>query len=102
VILTNYYLHRGETAYFGWGIQRALGGHYKSHLENGIQRIDETEEIAVEKQAANGNSQTPLVVEYHKPKHWIWFTADTKYWRELGFLAGVIQLCAASIFWIAG
>jgi hypothetical protein len=33
---------------------------------------------------------------------WIWFTTDARYWREIGFVAAVIQCCAALIFWISG
>jgi hypothetical protein len=72
-------------------------------VENGVMEIDETEQ-SEKNTTVNGdlsNSQSQLV-EHHKPKHWIWFTSNTKYWRELGFLAGVIQLCAATIFWTAG
>jgi hypothetical protein len=36
------------------------------------------------------------------PRKWIWFTTDPKYWTELGFLAGFVQLWAATIFWISG
>ncbi|KAH0581938.1 hypothetical protein H2248_011608 [Termitomyces sp. 'cryptogamus'] len=35
-------------------------------------------------------------------KQWIWFTMDTKYFHELGFLAAFFQLLAASVFWISG
>jgi hypothetical protein len=37
-----------------------------------------------------------------KEKKWIWFSADPKYWHEVGFLAAWFQLCAATIFWISG
>ncbi|KAF5383151.1 hypothetical protein D9615_005011 [Tricholomella constricta] len=38
-----------------------------------------------------------------KPEtHWIWFSTDTRYFHELGFLAAFVQLWAATIFWISG
>lgn len=33
---------------------------------------------------------------------WVWFSTDTKYWHELGFLAAFSQFCGATIFWISG
>jgi hypothetical protein len=49
------------------------------------------------------NGGTPVKVE-KKPmaEKWIWWSTETKYWHELGFLASVIQFCGASIFWISG
>ena len=78
---------------------------YKSHTENGVRQVDDTEELEKpSNRETNGNAAKaePPLVEQHKPRRWIWFTSSTTYWHELGFLAGVIQLCAATIFWIAG
>lgn len=35
-------------------------------------------------------------------KKWVWFSLDTKYFHELGFLGAFFQLCGATIFWISG
>ncbi|KDR68383.1 hypothetical protein GALMADRAFT_104940 [Galerina marginata CBS 339.88] len=35
-------------------------------------------------------------------KKWIWFSTDSKYFHELGFLAAFFQLLGATIFWISG
>ena len=33
-----------------------------------------------------------------EPQKWIWWGSR---WKEIGFLASAIQLCSASVFWIA-
>lgn len=35
-------------------------------------------------------------------KKWVWFSLDTKYFHELGFLGAFFQFCGATIFWISG
>ncbi|KAJ7598488.1 hypothetical protein C8J56DRAFT_848328 [Mycena floridula] len=74
--------NRDDTVNFGWGVEKAL---YPDS------------EAAVD---------TPPVSEKEPTvptrRQWKWFSTDRKYWHEFGFLAAFAQLCAASIFWIAG
>ncbi|KAJ3998093.1 hypothetical protein F5050DRAFT_1873318 [Lentinula boryana] len=78
--------NRGETANFGWGVRRALGQENASD-SNGY--------------AVNSSSEGKAGNLKHQRK-WIWFSSDSKYWHELGFLAAFAQFWAATIFWISG
>ncbi|KIK70293.1 hypothetical protein GYMLUDRAFT_150661, partial [Collybiopsis luxurians FD-317 M1] len=73
--------NRGDAVNFGWGVKRAFEG----------ETSDDSD--------ASGD---PGPETTRRNKKWIWFSTDTKYWHELGFLAAFFQLCGASIFWISG
>jgi len=89
--------NRGDAAHFGYECREAA-----SEMERalGFKTKDikpDPEEADMEKNGASGK-------DMHKIPHkkWIWFSTDTKYFHELGFLAAFWQLIAASIFWISG
>jgi hypothetical protein len=80
--------NRSDTVNFGWAV-RELGGYgqIRSDLEEGLSSGDEAE---------------PNEKGERRKQKWIWFTTDTKYFHELGFLAAFTQVWAATIFWISG
>lgn len=79
--------NRDDAANFGWGVETAF--RHNSGDEQGLTHVSST--------------QSDTSTEPAKPtRQWTWFTLDTKYWHELGFLAAFSQLCAATIFWISG
>ncbi|RXW12423.1 hypothetical protein EST38_g13430 [Candolleomyces aberdarensis] len=45
---------------------------------------------------------SPHPPELSLKRRWIWFSTDTKYLREVGFLAAAFQMLGATIFWISG
>jgi hypothetical protein len=75
--------NRGDTADFGWGVKMLLEG---------------------EPAPNTSESSSPGSEKANSPpkKKWIWFSADRKYFHELGFLAAFVQYWAATIFWISG
>ncbi|TFK47152.1 hypothetical protein OE88DRAFT_820311 [Heliocybe sulcata] len=87
--------NRSNTVYFGWGLDQVLHRHPLDLERTGTYRdwaeIDHS-----------NNSPGSITATPPGSRKWIWWTTDTKYWHELGFLAGFAQLCAATIFWISG
>ncbi|KAF7338729.1 hypothetical protein MSAN_02195100 [Mycena sanguinolenta] len=73
--------NRGDVAQFGWNVEMLL------HHEKGKTPS-----------STPGSEQPPVVLT----KKWIWFSADGKYFHELGFVAAFVQFWAATIFWISG
>ncbi|KZS93206.1 hypothetical protein SISNIDRAFT_550190 [Sistotremastrum niveocremeum HHB9708] len=85
--------NRNDAAYFGQSVEKFARAKYHPDVTGKGFRfavLDEVISIAT-KEGASPVDHT-----------WIWFTLDTKYWREIGFVAGFTQLCAASIFWTSG
>lgn len=83
----------GDNAvYFGWGIQQIF-----RHKRMNVEKADTYRDWA-EVDSSGGNSPERPGSE----KKWIWWTTDTKYWYQIGFLAGFAQMWAATIFWISG
>jgi len=75
--------NRSNVVNFGWGVKKTLNLTPSSAEEGATPGSEESDE------------RPP-------PRQWIWFSSDSKYWHELGFLAAFFQMCAATIFWIAG
>jgi len=75
--------NRGESAYFG--------GSFDQAIHHGVILRNDKGVTTISSQKTTGH-----------PQGWIWFTTDTRYWHEIGFVAGVIQCCGALIFWISG
>ncbi|KAF9496325.1 hypothetical protein BDN71DRAFT_762931 [Pleurotus eryngii] len=74
--------NRDDAANFGWSIERTL--------TTGLRRSSPSSD-----ESLNSNPKLPK-------RQWKWFTTDSKYWHELGFLAAFVQFWAATIFWISG
>ena len=55
-----------------------------------------------EKLGSARNSEEGLMEKGIPRKKWVWFSLQSQYFHELGFLAALIQFCGATIFWIAG
>lgn len=79
--------NRDDTVRFGWSVSHAL--HRSSTLEQNGKNMEP-------KNINNEEEQKP------PPRRWVWFSLDTQYFHEMGFLAAFFQLCAASVFWISG
>ncbi|KZT25040.1 hypothetical protein NEOLEDRAFT_1066131 [Neolentinus lepideus HHB14362 ss-1] len=84
--------NRSNTVYFGWGIEQVL-----QHRPVDVEQAGTYSDWAEIDHSDDTSGPAPP-----GQRKWIWWTTDTKYWRELGFLAGFVQLCAATIFWISG
>ncbi|KAF9566559.1 hypothetical protein CPC08DRAFT_101843 [Agrocybe pediades] len=83
--------NRNDAATFGSNVKQALspsksGGSEKRPITNNN----------------NNNSESQPHFSEENGQRWIWFSADPKFFYEVGFLAGFFQLLAASIFWISG
>lgn len=75
--------NRDDVANFGWGVHQALHD----------RKFDEED----------GTPNSEKQADAKEPRRmWKWYSLDTKYFHEVGFLAAFAQLCAASIFWISG
>jgi len=72
-----------DEAFLGWAVWRALRGTPEEATNESETQPD-------------GNGQQPQKPEWH------WLPPRRNYWHDIGFLAALIQLCAATIFWIAG
>ncbi|KAF8067813.1 hypothetical protein FPV67DRAFT_1669692 [Lyophyllum atratum] len=79
--------NREDAAEFGWNVRQYL--HHPKSSNPDHERPSSSD---------RDKSEYPG----KPPTRWIWFSADTKYLHELGFLAAFSQLCAATIFWISG
>ncbi|KAL0958028.1 hypothetical protein HGRIS_000203 [Hohenbuehelia grisea] len=98
--------NRDDTANFGWGVETSLRArtrpsrdHEKSRIGNPKDSSSRTQDLDPDSDSGPADSDTGL----EKPaRRWKWFSADPKYWRELGFLAAAVQCAAATIFWISG
>lgn len=73
--------NRDNTVDFGWAVQQIPPLH-DAQLENG---------------SATSAANSVTDSEGNKPpeRKWIWFSTNTNYWHELGFLAAFVQLCGA-------
>ncbi|KAF8869391.1 hypothetical protein BD779DRAFT_1614490 [Infundibulicybe gibba] len=68
--------NRDDVANFGWGVHQAL---------------------------RSGKLAKKMAYRTQRSRRMCrWYSFDTKYFHEVGFLAAFFQLCAASIFWISG
>ncbi|KZT41793.1 hypothetical protein SISSUDRAFT_1042305 [Sistotremastrum suecicum HHB10207 ss-3] len=87
--------NRNVEAYFGRSIRGVRGAGYARHSQDtDTERPFTTLEQGISKEDANSLNE-------HGDK-WIWFSTDRKYLHEIGFLAALIQLCGASVFWVSG
>ncbi|KAF8156823.1 hypothetical protein B0H34DRAFT_675223 [Crassisporium funariophilum] len=87
--------NRDDTENFGWNVEHAFHHDPKKVIIGKHGPIGTPTDDNLEVQ--------PLEVKHTKPeKTWIWFSADPRYWRELGFLAAFWQLFGATVFWISG
>ncbi|KDQ54578.1 hypothetical protein JAAARDRAFT_160654 [Jaapia argillacea MUCL 33604] len=93
--------NRSNTVAFGWGVEQVLRGR-KPDIES---KGNGHKSLVLEESNSPGPSNNHVNSESNPSRparKWVWWTTDTKYWHELGFLAGFVQLCAATIFWISG
>ncbi|KAJ3508693.1 hypothetical protein NLJ89_g5616 [Agrocybe chaxingu] len=85
--------NRDDRANFGWGISIHHPSTDNAVLNNGQPYKPSGDPFkfdSLEEKRVSGD------------KKWIYFPANSKYWREMGFLAAFFQLIGATIFWISG
>jgi len=92
--------NRDDTASFGWSVKTAFQGHHSDDA------ITTGRRGASDSQSGNtleARTASTKIDDEGQPKmKWVWFSADPRYFHELGFLAAFFQLLGASIFWISG
>lgn len=115
--------NREDVAGFGWGVKQVFRGtkkeaslttdnvvndleaqlHVPSSSSNDTRTLasqEKTKEFGDSSEASSLTFTGTLPPHLHKK--WIWFSLDTKYFHEIGFLAAFFQFWAATIFWISG
>ncbi|KAF1974774.1 hypothetical protein BU23DRAFT_90715 [Bimuria novae-zelandiae CBS 107.79] len=108
-------VNENRTACFGWALERALSSDSEKASVDGLHlRPTESHCTHHHKNRRNlvgravtmGSMPRPGSKLQPQERSWIWFPSVQElrnhYIRELGFLASLTQLVAASIFWIAG
>jgi hypothetical protein len=112
VLLMAEAVNENRTACFGWAVERALSSTEEERAD--IARLRPAKSACTHHHANKRNlvgkgritADKDVKVQEGFSKSWTWFPSMTElrthYIHELGFLASLIQLLAASIFWIAG
>lgn len=92
--------NRDETVLFGSALKHSFV-ELANSLENGIHNNHNHNRARMG--SSNHQEKPPLSGKNPtSPKDWIWFSLDPKFFHEIGFVAGFVQFCAATIFWISG
>lgn len=108
-------VNENRTACFGWALEHALS-HDEEKESTADLRLRPTDSRCTHHHRNRRNLIGSVKTEGTTPrpgsslpansKSWIWFPSlhelRTHYFHDLGFLASLTQLFAASIFWIAG
>lgn len=88
--------NRSDTVNFGWAVEGLLQPNGPKGRE--VTRNDDNRDVERDT-PTNADEKQDNPAQKQK---WIWFSLSPKYFRELGFLAALIQWLGATIFWISG
>ncbi|KAJ2915846.1 hypothetical protein MD484_g4562, partial [Candolleomyces efflorescens] len=95
-------LHRAST--HGYATEQKL---HRTDPEKGVSAVNGHDATVSPDSPLTGTSSPDQIESPHPPefsfkRRWIWFSTDTKYFREVGFLAAAFQMFGATVFWISG